>query len=72
MNVYFSFFGKAFEQAASSTSCRTIHDAFDSFGKPVLPLGAVLKIIYIELATRNKTCIFIVFNRKMDSIILLQ
>ena len=70
MNVYFSFFGKAFEQAASSTSCRTIHDAFDSFGKPVLPLGAVLKIIYIELATRNKTCIFI-FNRKMDSIILL-
>jgi len=48
MNVYFSFFGKAFEQAASSTSCRTIHDAFDSFGKPVLPLGAVLKIIYID------------------------
>ena len=29
----FSFFGKAFEQAASSTSSRTLHDNFDTFSK---------------------------------------
>jgi len=29
----FSFFGKAFEQAATSTNCRMLQDSFDSFSK---------------------------------------
>ena len=41
--IFFSFFGKAFEQAASSTNSRTKHDSFDSHSKssvsfPLFPM----------------------------------
>jgi hypothetical protein len=30
---FYSFFGKAFEQAAVSTNSRTLHDSFDTYCK---------------------------------------
>lgn len=67
----FSFFGKAFEQAAGSTNCRTIHDAFDTFGKPVCIHGVVR--VFIELCEREndlsgkaETCLY--YSRLLVSI----
>ena len=37
----FSFFGKAFEQAAASTSSRTLHDSFDTFSKFSIPIVSI-------------------------------